>query len=109
MSTIENIKEQFQESQAVNGSSQLKRIEQNAFDAFDNWGIPTVRHEEWKYARISTLFNKEFALVQSKQPASLTRQDLDAVRLQGNEGVNELVFVNGAYSTELSTIRSSEL
>ena len=23
-------------------------------------GIPTVRHEEWKYTRISSLFNKEY-------------------------------------------------
>jgi Fe-S cluster assembly protein SufD len=107
MSTIDNIKEQFQQSQAVNGSGQLKRIEQTAFDAFDRWGIPTVRHEEWKYTRISSLFNKEFTLVQ--QAASLTKADLDAVRPMGHEEVNELVFVNGLYSPGLSTIRSAEL
>lgn len=107
MNTIDNIKEQFQQHQSLNGSSRLKNIEQIAFDAFDRWGIPTVRHEEWKYTRISSFFNKDLTLVQ--QPASLTKKDLDAVRPMGHEEVNELVFVNGFYSPELSTIRSAEL
>ena len=58
MNTIDNIKEKFQELQAVNGHN-LKSLEQNAFDAFNKMGIPTSRHEEWKYTRIGSVFNKD--------------------------------------------------
>ena len=109
MNTIENIKERFHKAQSGNGSSQLKRIEQNAFEAFDRWGIPTVRHEEWKYTRISGLFNKPFAFVHVEDAPSISKNDLDAVRLAGHETANELVFVNGIYSASLSNILSGEL
>src|SRR5215211_7851077 len=102
MNTIENIKERFHKAQLGNGSSQLKRIEQNAFDAFDRWGVPTVRHEEWKYTRISGLFNKPFAFVHVEDAPSISTDDLDSVRLAGHEIANELVFVNGIYSASLS-------
>jgi hypothetical protein len=49
MNTIDNIKEQYQQLQSANGSSALTSIEQNAFNTFSKMGIPTVRHEEWKY------------------------------------------------------------
>lgn len=109
MNTIENIKERFHQAQSGNGSSQLKRIEQTAFEAFDRWGIPTVRHEEWKYTRISGVFNKPFAFVQAEDAPSISPSDLDAVRLAGHETANELIFVNGVYSASLSNILSGEL
>jgi Fe-S cluster assembly protein SufD len=107
MNTIDNIKERFHRAQSGNGSSQLKRIEQNAFEAFDRWGIPTVRHEEWKYTRISGVFNKAFALEQAAP--TISANELNAVRLGGHEQANELVFVNGVYSAGLSRILSAEL
>ena len=109
MTTIENIKERFHQLQSNNGSSQLTPIEQNAFDAFSKMGIPTVKHEEWKYTRISGLFNKEFEFTPGRLTTSLSRKDLDAVRLPGHEQANELMFVNGMYSPLLSTIRSAAL
>ena len=109
MNTIDNIKERFHQAQSGNGSSQLKRIEQNAFDAFDRWGIPTVRHEEWKYTRISGLFNKPFAFVQAAGETSISATELSTARLSGYENANELVFINGVYSPGHSNIRSAEL
>lgn len=109
MNTIETIKERYQQMQSNNGSSVLTPVEQNAFDAFNKMGIPTVKHEEWKYTRIGSAFNKEYALPANAQANSFTVNDLDAVRLPGHEGANELVFVNGFYSASLSTIRSKAL
>jgi Fe-S cluster assembly protein SufD len=94
--------------QSVNGSSVLTPIEQNAFDAFSKMGIPTVKHEEWKYTRVSSLFNKEYVFG-AASPATLSANEIDAVRLPGNENANELVFINGSYSAQLSTIRSTAL
>ena len=70
-------------------------------------GIPTVKNEEWKYTRISGLFNKEYEF--PLWPVNISEKDLNALRLPGYEQANELVFVNGVFSFPLSFIRSSEL
>ncbi|MGE5519346.1 MAG: Fe-S cluster assembly protein SufD [Candidatus Dadabacteria bacterium] len=109
MNTLETIKETYQQLQSRNGSSTLTSIEQNAFNVFDKLGVPTVKNEEWKYTRISSLFNKDYSFVAGAATSSLTAQDIKEVRLPAHEEANELVFVNGIYSAELSTIRSAAL
>lgn len=109
MNTLETIKAKYNQMQASNGSSVLTPVEQNAFDAFNKMGIPTVKHEEWKYTRISSAFNKEYALAANEQAISFTASDFDSVRLPAHEAANELVFVNGIYVASLSTIRSKAL
>ena len=109
MNTIDNIKEQYQQLQSANGSSALTSIEQNAFNAFSKMGIPTVRHEEWKYTRISSLFNKDFAFAPGQITTGFSARDLAPFRLPGCEEANEIVFVNGVYSEELSRLISPSL
>jgi Fe-S cluster assembly protein SufD len=72
----------------------------------DQEGIPTVKHEEWKYTRIAGVLNKEYHY--AVQESAITSKELDALRLPGHEKANELVFINGIYHAELSTIRSSK-
>lgn len=109
MNTIDLIKEKYQQAQSSNGSSVLTSLEQDAFNTFNELGIPTVKHEEWKYTRIGGVFNKEFAFNPESIAGNVTATDIDAVRLPGHEEANELVFVNGLFSATLSTIRSSAL
>jgi Fe-S cluster assembly protein SufD len=109
MKMIETIKERYQQMQSSNGSSVLTPVEQSAYDAFNVLGVPTVKHEEWKYTRIGSLFNKEFSFAAGEIAGSLTLKELDAVRLPGYEAANEIVLVNGIFSPALSTIRSSSL
>ncbi|WP_276502824.1 Fe-S cluster assembly protein SufD [Terrimonas pollutisoli] len=104
---IDTIKEQYQQLQAKNGDSVLTSIEQKAFDTFTKLGVPTAKHEEWKYTRISSLFNKDYALVQA--PVTFSKEEMAGIRLPGHEEANELVFVNGLYSPSLSIVRSSGL
>ena len=104
---IDTIKEQYHQLQAKNGNSVLTSIEQNAFDTFTKLGVPTAKHEEWKYTRISSLFNKDYALVQA--PVTFSKEEMAGIRLPGHEEANELVFVNGLYSPSLSVVRSSGL
>ena len=59
MNTIDTIKAKYYQMQSNNGSSVLTPVEQRAFDAFNTMGIPTVKHEEWKYTRIGGAFNKD--------------------------------------------------
>lgn len=103
MDTTTYIKEQFEQLQSSDSGSSLSAKRQDAFNAFSNWGIPTTRHEEWKYTRIGGFFNKSFAIGESKSI------DISAYRLPGHEKANELVFVNGQFAADLSTIRSAEL
>jgi|SRR6218665_973726 len=103
MDTTTYIKEQFDQLQSSDGNSQLSAKRQDAFAAFSNWGIPTTRHEEWKYTRIGGFFNKSFEIGASKAI------DINAYRLPGHEVANELVFINGQFAADLSTIRSKEL
>lgn len=103
MDTTTYIKEQFDQLQSSDGGSQLSAKRQDAFAAFSNWGIPTTRHEEWKYTRIGGFFNKAFEIGASRTI------DINAYRLPGHETANELVFVNGQYAPDLSTIHSSEI
>jgi Fe-S cluster assembly protein SufD len=109
MSTIDTIKARYQQVQSNNGSSVLTPLEQKAFNTFNQLGIPTVRHEEWKYTRIGSVLNKDLAFTPANLSAYYTAKDLDAVRLPGHEDANELVFINGLYSPTLSTIRSASL
>jgi Fe-S cluster assembly protein SufD len=106
MNSIEYFKERFDELQSENINSGLHTIRQNAFNDFSRMGIPTGRHEEWKYTRISGLFNKEYLFPANQTATSLSPKDLEAIRLPGHEHANELIFVNGIFSFPLSNIRS---
>jgi Fe-S cluster assembly protein SufD len=109
MMMLETIKQKYQQLQSNNGSSVLTPIEQNAFKAFDSLGIPTVKNEEWKYTRISSVFNKEYAFNPETVVSNINAADLDPVRLPGHENASEIFFINGKYSAEYSNIRSKAI
>jgi Fe-S cluster assembly protein SufD len=95
MNTVEFYKGHFNqlEASSKNGNG-LSAIRKEAFAAFSKMGIPTVKHEEWKYTRISGLFNKEYKFSGQDIPASLSATDIDPYRLPGYSNANELVFIN---------------
>lgn len=109
MNTIENFKEYFEQIQQKANGSGLKNLRQQAFSAFNKMGIPTVKHEEWKYTRLSSVFNKDYQFPFHQEKISVEKADLDQVRLPGYENANELVFVNGVFTPSLSTLRSEHL
>lgn len=106
---LETINERYKELQSRNGSSLLTPLEQNAFQTFNQEGIPTVRHEEWKYTRISGAFNKDYAFDPHTVPVTVTETELAELRLPGYQNANELVFVNGVFSSPLSKFLSEGL
>lgn len=98
-------KEYFDQLQ-TGDSSVFNNHRQQAFAAFSKLGVPGVKHEEWKYTRVNSLFNTRYQL----QPGqTLLAADLNDLRLPGYETANELVFVNGRYAADLSTVRSRDL
>ncbi len=109
MNTTAYFKERFDQLQSENGSNGLGALRQIAFNTFSKMGIPTVKHEEWRYTRIGSLFNKEYQFPVNQITTSLSPEDLDAVRLPGHEQANELFFINGLFSFPLSVVRSEAL
>jgi Fe-S cluster assembly protein SufD len=109
MNTIGYFKERFDLLQATNPANGLTNIRDKAFADFSKMGIPTGKHEEWKYTRVGSLFNKEYKFDVNKQDVSLNPEAIDSVRLPGHRQANELVFVNGKISFSLSKIISAGL
>lgn len=107
MDTNQYIKERFEQLKSNGKDSGLAILRKTGYDTFQKTGIPTAKHEEWKYTRISPLFEKDFS---ASLPGSdrLTQDEFSEVRLPGSEKSNELVFVNGIFSSRLSTLRSKE-
>lgn len=109
MNNIAYFKEHFDRIQSDDKNADLSAIRQEAFNTLNQIGIPTMRNEEWKYTRISGLFNIEYQLAARYNTPSLTLADIDALRLPGFAGANELVFINGVFSQDFSIIRSNGL
>lgn len=109
MNTVEYFKERFDRLKILKGKNSLAPIQQAAMNAFAERGIPTAKNEEWKYTRISPLFNKDYEVSFQAEAPAINKTDIHPYRLPGHEEANELVFINGIYSSSLSFIRSSEL
>jgi Fe-S cluster assembly protein SufD len=105
MSNFNDIIQNKYNEQYFAGNGALQSISSKGIAAFNEMGIPTVKHEEWKYTRISSVLNKDFSYATGT--ANITSNEVDPFRLPGHENANELVFVNGIYQPQLSAIRSS--
>ena len=109
MDTPEYYKEHFDRLQLIDTNSDLSNVRLNAFNVFNKIGMPTVKNEEWKYTRMGGILNKEYQFSVDLPETSLLTTDIDFLRLPGHEQANELVFVDGLFSSRLSTIRSEKL
>ncbi|MDB5024193.1 MAG: Fe-S cluster assembly protein SufD [Mucilaginibacter sp.] len=109
MVDVNHFKDRFKQLQSASPDGQIARIRLKGFDTFSKTGLPAPRNEEWKYTSISGLFNdKEYHFAADDGQPVFTRSDLDAIRLPGHQGANELVFVNGWFMPMLSAIRSPD-
>ncbi len=79
----------------------LKGIRSKAIEDFKKLGIPTSKHEEWKYTRVSGVFQKELHF---DAPSEITPADLSPYHLPGSDKAIELFFVNGFFNTSLSSL-----
>ncbi|MBC7416966.1 MAG: Fe-S cluster assembly protein SufD [Pedobacter sp.] len=97
----------FSQLQASNGTDTISHIRKKGFADFTQIGLPSYKNEEWKYTKVKNLFKQEFALSSDAHAPGIGIAEVDAVRLPGFEKANELVFLNGKFSSALSTIRSA--
>jgi len=109
MDTIAYLKERFEKLQSNLVDPHIKLMRDEAFTEFTQTGIPTVKHEEWKYTRINDFFGKDYHFTTDLKEKAFTLSDLEPLQLPGHEETNLVVFVNGHFHPELSHTRSEEL
>ncbi|MEO6814549.1 MAG: Fe-S cluster assembly protein SufD [Ginsengibacter sp.] len=105
--TTDYLSDKFEELQTSDAGGALHSLRKEGFNLFTKTGLPSFKNEEWKYTFISNLFRKQYHLSEITKGTSLSKSEIDSVRLPGFENANELFFVNGKFEPSLSTIRSS--
>lgn len=101
---IEACRAQFHAFESsLNGETKLPfhATRKQALERFAALGVPSTRHEEWKYTNISPIFKNEFIF--PPEPVTATERMLAAHPLSG-VAKNVLVFVNGRFVPELSAL-----
>jgi Fe-S cluster assembly protein SufD len=79
----------------------LRELRENAFARFCEVGFPTTRDEDWRFTNVSGIARTPFQLARE---AKLSQKELEHFRIAG--AACELVFVNGRFNRDLSSIDS---
>ncbi len=79
----------------------LADIRQSSFARFVELGIPTTRHEEWKYFNLAPLNARRFKL-----PVFAELKDEKSLKDYFEDGEVNVVFINGIFSEKFSNVGS---
>lgn len=84
--------------------SWLAAIREDGRTLFEKMGLPTRRHEEWKYTDVSVLGQHDFSVLMPVHSTgkSLEERDLSLHLLAESVSPLRMVFVDGYYSPSLS-------
>jgi Fe-S cluster assembly protein SufD len=99
--TKENILKSFEGLTFAGEPAHLSGVRAEALAALTKLDFPTLRTEDWKYTRVSGIVKKEY-----HPTAPLHGINISKFAIEGAEE-NRLVFVNGFFVKELSTITTS--
>jgi Fe-S cluster assembly protein SufD len=78
----------------------LRKLRRDGFARFSELGFPTTHDEDWRFTNISPISRTAFQLADGN--AKVSARDLDSFRIPG--AACQLVFVNGRYAAELSSV-----
>ncbi len=85
------------------GQGWIDQIRGDAIDRFAELGFPTTRIEDWKYTNVAPIANIRFEPAQYEFSQSIA-QTIKSLPF-GDLGCSRLVFVNGFYCPELSSVK----
>ncbi|PYS94878.1 MAG: Fe-S cluster assembly protein SufD, partial [Acidobacteria bacterium] len=98
--------ETFREFSArAGGPSWLARLREGAFERFEESGFPTTDEEDWKYTNVAPLTRKTFEPATVDAPTKLESNVVETF-VYAEASRSRLVFVNGAFNAELSSIEA---
>jgi len=89
--------------QQQTGATALSAFHAENWKNFSAWGLPAIKHEEWKYTRIRNVFNDKMIVSNAGSVNSVQQYFLP-----GQLAKNAIVFVNGVYNASLSNITENE-
>lgn len=86
----------YESARAASGEpEELRRLRDESWARFEEAGVPTVKHEEWKYTSLKALANGEFVPASAVAPGDVEWEP-------GPLGGYRLVFVNGRFDASRS-------
>ncbi|MBL6449199.1 Fe-S cluster assembly protein SufD [Fulvivirga sp. 29W222] len=93
----------------INGASALPvhQIRKEAISAFQKLGVPTTKNEEYKFTDLNKSLRKNFDFTSPSLSGKVNKETINKYFLPEIEA-NKLVFINGVYSAEYSSIMSPE-
>ncbi|MCA9666364.1 MAG: Fe-S cluster assembly protein SufD [Myxococcales bacterium] len=77
----------------------LREMREAAMARFGELGLPTTKHEDWKYTNVAALSKLELSPAGADGVATVARDAVTPLRV---EGCDALVFVDGRYAAGLS-------
>lgn len=93
------------QSQPHRSPAWLQRRRDEAMANFERLGFPTTRHEEWKYTDITPVANLITTPIFDSNFNATAPAGIETFLL-GDVECSQLVFINGKYSPEYSSIKS---
>jgi len=93
---------QFEKGSTQNGRAWINPIRRAAIGRFSELGFPTTHDEDWRFTNVAAIARTSFQLPQDSH-IELSQQDLYTFAFTGLE-CSQIVFVNGRYSAELSSL-----
>ncbi|TLY32659.1 MAG: Fe-S cluster assembly protein SufD, partial [Ignavibacteria bacterium] len=100
--------EAFEKSLNGEALSGIHAVRKQAIARFAELGFPTTHDEEWKYTDVSSLAKVPFQLSPGNTPQRLTAGEIEPFQYR-NLTPNTMVWVNGHFSRQLSTISGATL
>lgn len=109
MPALESFSRNFQALAAAPGAPDwLSPLRASAMGAFLAAGLPTTKHEDWRYTSLTAIAGTDFSEPAAADPDEAALASLRAADLAELDGLDGpvLVFVNGRFSPGLSSPRS---
>ena len=85
------------------GTARVAAIRQQAFEAYEQIGLPHRRIEDWKYTDLRVLMRAVLPLAAAPDAAAMLRAT-EALQLHAIDGVRKLVLVDGVFAPKLSDL-----
>jgi len=93
----------FASNGAAGAPAWLREIREGAIARFTELGFPTMKQEAWRFTSVAPIAQTHFTLPASRVPP-LAIRDVDALSVSGTGGGPRIVFVDGRYAPELSSL-----
>ncbi|KAA0214839.1 Fe-S cluster assembly protein SufD [bacterium] len=92
----------YEASRGSAGPTWLHVLRAEGLEAYRSLGLPTIRHEEWRYTSLAPLLKQAWRVPDPSCGAHLRLVDIEPLLAAGMDSPR-LVFINGRLCTRLST------